>query len=331
MLAYLLKTYANNGQMVLRFRLLDQDGQPLPAVEDPANPLPETSKTARYLDVHPGQQLQVKPTGQRRCVGHSRLQPDGTFLYVPCRTARVIDKSTQCFPCRRADQSMLIHRTPRERASEALVKYLDVPHFLYVATFADGTSKVGTSRSLRGMNRWVEQGAVMAQRLGEYPDGWAVRQAEDAVSGGCALTQQVRSSRKAASYVAGTALEVEELEDVCVDAARQALQVLDPLGLRGDEADGPGSFLGSPWQNEVALDYLQEGFLANPQVPQGRVDLKKQGGPWHLQQLVGTTGFLTPGGAGASADAGASVPAEGPVSAADFGALKAIEVELDVL
>ncbi|AOZ73160.1 hypothetical protein BK816_07525 [Boudabousia tangfeifanii] len=153
-----------------------------------------------------GHQLSGALTGARRCIGSQQLQPDGTFAYVPCRTARIITKGKQCFPCSRADESRLIHHTPREKASPALIKYLDVPHFLYVAGFADGTWKVGTSRLARGENRWVEQGAVVAIRVAQYEDGWQVRAAEDATSTNLDFTQAVRSSRKAKSFLPQTSL-----------------------------------------------------------------------------------------------------------------------------
>jgi hypothetical protein len=70
-------------------------------------------------------------------------------------------------------------------------------HWLYVATFADGASKVGTASNLRKWNRLAEQGAVVARYVARTVDGRVVRILEDMVTRDTGLGQQVRSTAKA--------------------------------------------------------------------------------------------------------------------------------------
>ncbi|MGO4591333.1 DUF2797 domain-containing protein [Paenarthrobacter sp. 2TAF44] len=79
--------------------------------------------------------------------------------------------------------------------------YLMQPHWLYVATFANGATKVGTASAPRKWNRLAEQGAVHASYVALAEDGRVVRVLEDLVTRELGLVQQVRSAAKAASLV----------------------------------------------------------------------------------------------------------------------------------
>ena len=70
------------------------------------------------------------------------------------------------------------------------------PHWLYLATFADGTTKVGTAAEPRKRSRLDEQGALIATYLAKSPDGRAVRYLEDALTRRLGLTQTVRAAAK---------------------------------------------------------------------------------------------------------------------------------------
>jgi hypothetical protein len=87
-------------------------------------------------------------------------------------------------------------------APAGLRSYLAQEHWLYVATFADGASKVGTASSVRKWARLAEQGAVAAHYVARAQDGRVVRVLEDAVTAGAGLPQQVRSRAKAAALLA---------------------------------------------------------------------------------------------------------------------------------
>ncbi|YCI96676.1 DUF2797 domain-containing protein [Arthrobacter sp. R3-55] len=79
--------------------------------------------------------------------------------------------------------------------------YLMQPHWLYVATFANGATKVGTASAPRKWNRLAEQGAVHASYVAHAEDGRVVRVLEDMVTRELGLVQQVRSGSKVAGLV----------------------------------------------------------------------------------------------------------------------------------
>ena len=81
-------------------------------------------------------------------------------------------------------------------APPGLKAYLAQPHWLYVATFADGTVKVGTASQRSKWNRLADQGAVTARYVAHARDGSVVRMLEDAVSTELGLTQFVRGAAK---------------------------------------------------------------------------------------------------------------------------------------
>ncbi|GGH92850.1 hypothetical protein GCM10007170_12350 [Arthrobacter liuii] len=70
-------------------------------------------------------------------------------------------------------------------------------HWLYVATFAGGATKVGTASGPRKWNRLAEQGAAVAGYVARAQDGRVVRILEDLVTADVGLAQQVRSAAKA--------------------------------------------------------------------------------------------------------------------------------------
>jgi hypothetical protein len=73
---------------------------------------------------------------------------------------------------------------------------MNQPHWLYLATFADGATKVGTAAEPRKQSRLDEQGAMRATYLTTTPDGRAVRHLEDAVTRGLQIPQTVRAMTK---------------------------------------------------------------------------------------------------------------------------------------
>ncbi|WOH17653.1 DUF2797 domain-containing protein [Paenarthrobacter sp. GOM3] len=79
--------------------------------------------------------------------------------------------------------------------------YLMQPHWLYVATFANGANKVGTASAPRKWNRLAEQGAVHASYVAHAEDGRIVRVLEDLVTRELGLVQQVRSAAKVTGLV----------------------------------------------------------------------------------------------------------------------------------
>lgn len=106
----------------------------------------------------------------------------------------------------------------------ALDDYLRSPHFVYVATFADGVSKVGTAVDHRKVGRLDEQGPLVATYVVAAPDGRAARTFEDLVTDRLGLTQfKHRSSKVAALLGATDRREVIKQHERAVSEALDAL------------------------------------------------------------------------------------------------------------
>ena len=86
-------------------------------------------------------------------------------------------------------------------ATPGLRAYLAQPHWLYVATFAHGVSKVGTAAQGSKWRRLAEQGAVAARYVALAPDGAVVRRLEDRVSERFGIIQAVRAKAKTAGLL----------------------------------------------------------------------------------------------------------------------------------
>lgn len=84
------------------------------------------------------------------CSGYAVARTDATgFAHLPCPKAEIITKGKQCPRCLALDEFAPIHRVHQgARMTEAALAYVDLEHYLYIATFPDGTSKVGTSSLL---------------------------------------------------------------------------------------------------------------------------------------------------------------------------------------
>ncbi|OKL48710.1 DUF2797 domain-containing protein [Boudabousia marimammalium] len=284
--------------------------------------------------IKPSDALHYRADGQRHCIGYWQLKAEGGFTEVPCPWGNRIKKGTQCYRCGRADESWQIHNTTREQASPTLTSYLDRPHFLYVAVFADGSLKVGTSRSARKLSRWIEQGAVMTVRLGEYADGWEVREAENLASKQGGIKQAVRTVTKAKGFLSD--VTVGQLAGELADTATEIAGLLDAYGLRGEAVGNELGSLGAslpealagladmdPWVNPVAIKHLGEPLPAYPhELTTGEHNLE-------LVDLVGTTAFvrINEPPEGAFDLAALSGEESEQLYVANFAQLKAFELE----
>lgn len=140
-------------------------------------------------------------TPGRFCTGSSAFVPDeNRTARVPCPNRRPAVKSGQCGQCAARDEFKFAHRFHTGGyASPALTRYMAQPHWLYIATFADGSSKVGTAVDQRKRTRLDEQGAIMASYVARAADGKSVRIAEDSVTSQLAVTQYRRRNAKTAA------------------------------------------------------------------------------------------------------------------------------------
>lgn len=157
----------------------------------------------REVSLHPGSRLGFHvAAGARFCLGHYKVHSASRRDHVPCPANAPAARGKQCERCFVLDDSRLIHDFHRGgRVPAGLRTYLMQQHWLYVATFASGASKVGTASHLRKWNRLAEQGAVAARYVARAQDGRVVRILEDLVSAEAGLTQQVRSAAKEEALV----------------------------------------------------------------------------------------------------------------------------------
>lgn len=170
-------------------------------------------------------------TQGRHCLGHHRVHGPSERDHVICPEHAPAERGHQCGPCFAVDDSRLIHDFHRGgRVPPGLRAYLMQQHWLYVATFAHGASKIGTASHLRKWHRLAEQGAVAARYVARADDGRIVRLLEDLVTRDAGLPQQIRSTAKAAGIVAPVAALDLETRNAVVAGRVRAL-----LGVAGGE------------------------------------------------------------------------------------------------
>lgn len=183
----------------------------------------------------------------KQCLGHHKVHGPADRDHVVCPEREAAVRGAQCGACFALDDSRLIHDFHRGgRVPPGLRAYLMQPHWLYIATFANGASKVGTASDLRKWHRLAEQGAVVARYVARAADGRVVRVLEDRVTRDAGLPQQVRSAAKAAGLTAPpSAVVLDELNARHVASVRALL--------RGDDSGG-FSVVDEQWQRPALAD-----------------------------------------------------------------------------
>jgi hypothetical protein len=201
----------------------DDGGAPVLRLQSP-------SGDSRQLDLRPGARLGFRVAGSATsCLGHVVVHSSTRRDHILCTAAAPADKGKQCGRCFALDESRLIHDFHRGgRVTPGLREYLMQEHWLYVATFAGGATKVGTASGPRKWNRLAEQGAAVARYVAKAADGRVVRILEDLVTAGLGLTQQVRSAAKTAAL-----LQPRTAAELDATNSRHAAAVRDLLALAG--------------------------------------------------------------------------------------------------
>lgn len=192
--------------------------------------------SAQDIRLTPGTRLAYEVAAEGRyCLGFHRVHGREDRTWVRCADQAPAERGYQCARCFAQDDVRFMHDIHRSGIAPAgLKRYLDQPHWLYVATFADGSSKVGTASHPRKRARLVEQGAVVAQFVAHAADGRIVRILEDEVTRSTGLQQAVRSGTKAASLCAPLPpVQLQHVNDGLALAARGLLE--SGLGLDGFE------------------------------------------------------------------------------------------------
>jgi Protein of unknown function (DUF2797) len=156
----------------------------------------------------------------RFCTGRYRFT--GTFHVEPIACPQQAEASTgsQCAQCLQQDEFRFAHHFHTGGpVPPALAAYMAQPHWLYIATFAHGASKIGTAAAPRRKSRLDEQGAMYATYLAEAADGRAVRHLEDMVSRQAGLPQTVRGSAKLAALAHPDPSRARAAHDHAVETA----------------------------------------------------------------------------------------------------------------
>ncbi|WP_308115280.1 MULTISPECIES: DUF2797 domain-containing protein [unclassified Rhodococcus (in: high G+C Gram-positive bacteria)] len=188
------------------------------------------TRDVAYVELR-GARIGFESLGDGRwCTGRVAFSPKGSE-YVPCPTQSPAEVGAQCEVCESKDPFRFVHTVHRGGfVSRDLEAHVMQPHWLYIATFANGVHKVGTAANTRKWGRLAEQGAICAQYVAWATDGKVIRVLEDKVTEVLQVRQSVRSSAKAAAL----ALPVDTAR---LDAATAALagRVRDILG-PGDDS-----------------------------------------------------------------------------------------------
>lgn len=173
--------------------------------------------------------------GERHCLGFHRVYGPDSRDHTACPQQATAERGYQCGRCFARDDLRFMHDVHRSGVAPAgLLSYLAQEHWLYVATFADGASKIGTASNLRKWHRLAEQGAVVARYVACADDGRIVRVLEDAVTRHEGLVQAIRSSAKTAALA--SPLPSDRLDGInaeCAGSVRSLLHNgLDIAGFR---------------------------------------------------------------------------------------------------
>ena len=171
---------------------------------------------------------------------------------VPCPEGTRIHRGQQCPRCTARDEFTALHSAHLYPGTltESMRAYAMLEHRLYIATFPDGTHKVGTSSLHSTPRRLDEQAVATATYIALAPDGLAIRRAEDAVT---ALAKIPQVKQVASKYRAWTnPLPGAQLRSAHQEAVARAREALAELART--EPEVPLTALDEPWIPSLAMN-----------------------------------------------------------------------------
>lgn len=171
---------------------------------------------------------------------------------VPCPEGTRIQRGQQCPRCTARDEFTALHSAHLHPGTlaESMRAYAMLEHRLYIATFPDGTHKVGTSSLHSTPRRLDEQAVATATYIALAPDGLAIRRAEDAVT---ALAKIPQVKQVASKYRAWTnPLPGAQLRTAHQEAVARAREALAELAHTDPEV--PLTALDEPWIPSLAMN-----------------------------------------------------------------------------
>ena len=206
---------------------------------------------------------------------------------VPCPEDTRIQRGQQCPRCTARDEFTALHSAHLYPGTltESMRAYAMLEHRLYIATFPDGTHKVGTSSLHSTPRRLDEQAVATATYIALAPDGLAIRRAEDAVTALAKIPQvkQVASKYRAwTNPLPGAQLRVAHQEAVA--RAREAL-----AELARTDSEVPLTALDEPWIPSLAMNRPYAALRAQSPEPLAPCDPGLESG---------VAGFFCTGAAG---------------------------------
>lgn len=211
---------------------------------------------------------------------------------VPCPEGTRIQSGQQCPHCTARDEFTALHSAHLYPGTltESMRAYAMLEHRLYIATFPDGTHKVGTSSLHSTPRRLDEQAVATATYIALAPDGLAIRRAEDAVT---ALAKIPQVKQVASKYRAWTnPLPGAQLRTAHQEAVARAREALAELARTDPEA--PLTALDEPWIPSLAMNRPYAALRAQSPEPLAPCD-SGLGAPGTES---GSAGFFCTGAAG---------------------------------
>ena len=206
---------------------------------------------------------------------------------VPCPEGTRIQRGQQCPRCTARDEFTALHSAHLYPGTltESMRAYAMLEHRLYIATFPDGTHKVGTSSLHSTPRRLDEQAVATATYIALAPDGLAIRRAEDAVT---ALAKIPQVKQMASKYRAWTnPLPGAQLRTAHQEAVARAREALAELART--EPEVPLTALDEPWIPSLAMNRPYAALRAQSPEPLAPCDSGLESG---------AAGFFCTGAAG---------------------------------
>ena len=206
---------------------------------------------------------------------------------VPCPESTRIQRGQQCPRCTARDEFTALHSAHLYPGTltESMRAYAMLEHRLYIATFPDGTHKVGTSSLHSTPRRLDEQAVATATYIALAPDGLAIRRAEDAVT---ALAKIPQVKQMAGKYRAWTnPLPGAQLRSAHQEAVARAREALAELART--EPEVPLTALDEPWIPSLAMNRPYAALRAQSPEPLA---------PCESGLESGAAGFFCTGAAG---------------------------------
>jgi hypothetical protein len=227
----------------------------------------------------------------RYCAGYTTGTSDAPesagIRRVPCPEGTRIQRGQQCPRCTARDEFTALHSAHLYPGTltESMRAYAMLEHRLYIATFPDGTHKVGTSSLHSTPRRLDEQAVATATYIALAPDGLAIRRAEDAVT---ALAKIPQVKQMASKYRAWTnPLPGALLRTAHQEAVARAREALAELARTDPEV--PLTALDEPWIPSLAMNRPYAALRAQSPEPLA---------PCESGLESGSAGFFCTGAAG---------------------------------